>query len=230
MKKTLTTLLLCLFAIMGNAQNDVTKFLGIPVDGTYSDMKRRLMAKGFKAMSALEDEYFEGKFNGEDVIITMLTNNNKVWRIFVRSKNLDGSAKNIRRKFNRLVLQFEQNDRYVKRDVDQTIDGDVDIEYEVRVNKKEFEASFNQKPDYSITDSIAIKKSFRDDYLKICQENNNDCNEEEIENLAFLSWKLRENLISLNKTVWFRIAEYHGEYFIAMYYDNEYNRANGEDL
>ena len=28
----------------------------------------------------------------------------------------------------------------------------------------------------------------------------------------------------------FRIEEFAGKYYIAMYYDNEYNRANGEDL
>ena len=34
----------------------------------------------------------------------------------------------------------------------------------------------------------------------------------------------------LKKPVWFRIEEFAGKYYIAMYYDNEYNRANGEDL
>ncbi len=32
------------------------------------------------------------------------------------------------------------------------------------------------------------------------------------------------------KLVWFMISDFHGEYYISMYYDNEYNRANGEDL
>ena len=32
------------------------------------------------------------------------------------------------------------------------------------------------------------------------------------------------------KRVWFRINELFGEYYICMYYDNEYNRANGDDL
>ena len=32
------------------------------------------------------------------------------------------------------------------------------------------------------------------------------------------------------KTVWFMISENYGEYYITMFYDNEYNRANGEDL
>ena len=34
----------------------------------------------------------------------------------------------------------------------------------------------------------------------------------------------------LNKQVWFMICESYGEYYIAMYYDNVYNQANGEDL
>lgn len=33
-----------------------------------------------------------------------------------------------------------------------------------------------------------------------------------------------------NKTVWFMISDLYGKYYITMFYDNEYNRANGEDL
>ena len=32
------------------------------------------------------------------------------------------------------------------------------------------------------------------------------------------------------KLVWFKISKYSGEYYITMYYDNEYNMAHGEDL
>jgi hypothetical protein len=32
------------------------------------------------------------------------------------------------------------------------------------------------------------------------------------------------------KIVWFMINELYGKYYITMFYDNEYNRANGEDL
>ena len=32
------------------------------------------------------------------------------------------------------------------------------------------------------------------------------------------------------KPVWFTISEYLGKFDITMYYDNEYNMANGEDL
>ena len=33
-----------------------------------------------------------------------------------------------------------------------------------------------------------------------------------------------------NNYVWFMIVEHAGEYYITMYYDNEYNHADGEDL
>lgn len=36
--------------------------------------------------------------------------------------------------------------------------------------------------------------------------------------------------ILYKKTVWFMISEIYGKYYIAMYYDNGYNQANGEDL
>ena len=36
--------------------------------------------------------------------------------------------------------------------------------------------------------------------------------------------------IATKKTVWFMISEYYGKYYIAMYYDNKYNQANGDDL
>ena len=37
------------------------------------------------------------------------------------------------------------------------------------------------------------------------------------------------DLIS-KKPVWFRIVEHYGKYYITMYYDNEYNHVDGEDL
>lgn len=32
------------------------------------------------------------------------------------------------------------------------------------------------------------------------------------------------------KSVWFQIEEHYGKYAIMIFYDNEYNRAHGEDL
>ena len=47
MKNVLATLLL-IFSVSLYAQKDVTQFLGIPVDGSKSEMIKKLKAKGFR--------------------------------------------------------------------------------------------------------------------------------------------------------------------------------------
>lgn len=41
---------------------------------------------------------------------------------------------------------------------------------------------------------------------------------------------MRYTLSYLYRSVWFMISENNGKYSITMYYDNGYNKANGEDL
>ena len=57
MKKIILMMLL-LVSVSANAQKDVTKFLGIPVDGSKTEMKKKLIEKGF-TYNALRDN-FEG--------------------------------------------------------------------------------------------------------------------------------------------------------------------------
>ena len=47
MKKILSLAVLLVFSLAMYAQKDVTKFLGIPVDGTKSEMIKKLKEKGF---------------------------------------------------------------------------------------------------------------------------------------------------------------------------------------
>lgn len=47
MKRIFTCLVVTLVVIAAFAQKDVTTFLGIPVDGTKSAMKQKLIAKGY---------------------------------------------------------------------------------------------------------------------------------------------------------------------------------------
>ena len=39
-----------------------------------------------------------------------------------------------------------------------------------------------------------------------------------------------ESMNSINKQVWFMIKEDYGEYRIVIFYENEYNKANGSKL
>ena len=62
MKKFTTMLLVLMFAVTMQAQKDVTTFLGIPVDGSKSEMVAALKSKGFRYDS--NSGFLVGDFNG----------------------------------------------------------------------------------------------------------------------------------------------------------------------
>ena len=112
MKRISLVFLMVFISIAMSAQKDVTKFLGIPVDGFKSDMKQKLIAKGFTPTKKPGQDYLEGEFNGIDVNLYIVTNNNKVYRIMVADANTQDDA-NIKVRFNKLVSQFSNNKRYM---------------------------------------------------------------------------------------------------------------------
>lgn len=225
MKKTLFTFL-CLLPSLLFAQTDITTFLGIPVTGTKSEMLKKLQAKGYKLCSDQQGEYYvEGEYNGIDVDIHIATNNNQVYRLMITDKH-GCSETNIKIRFNRLCAQFAKNKRYTHFE-DQTISADEDISLGL-VTGKRYEAIFYQTP--LEIDSAAIGQLIYDDMiLKYGSVDNFPSREQcqaEAKSLAL------DHLVELfsKKPVWFYIGELLGEYYIIMYYDNEYNHADGEDL
>lgn len=224
MKKIYFTIFFLFCVLFANAQKDVTKFLGIPVDGSKSEMRRKLISKGFTPKTVFGEERLEGEFNGTDVYVMIGTNNNKVWRIAVVDQS-SMDEKDIKNRFNRLVSQFKKNERYIDFRKDFTIPEEENVIHEYR--RKTYEAVFYQKPDESQIDTAAIRKLFE-------KELPSKYTEEEWANLPD---KEKEELLSdvlepiTKKPVWFRIEEEsYGKYYIMMFYDNEYNHANGEDL
>ena len=137
-----------------HAQRNVTQFLGIPVDGTKSEMIRKLKDKGFKSTS-FDKDILEGEFNGRDVNVSIGTNNNKVYRIFILDANPSNESQ-IKIRFNNLCSQFENNLRYISME-DQTIPESEDISYEMSVNSKVYEAGFFQK---ASTDTLGISDMY----------------------------------------------------------------------
>lgn len=158
MNKIITTIIIVLFSAVAYAQKDVTKFLGIPVDGTKTEMKQQLIAKGFKPVAG--QEYLKGEFNGNDVRIYIGTNNNKVYRIMVCDENLLNEADIIIR-FNNLISQFEKNERYFTITENERIKTDEDISYEMNINNKRYEAAF-----YQSVDTTHMSDKIRDMILK----------------------------------------------------------------
>lgn len=227
MKKLLFILGLLLSSFTLCAQSDVTKFLGIPVDGFKPDMIKALKAKGFTS-SMYDKDILEGEFNGSQVIIHTVTNNNKVYRIMVSDVNSVGETA-IKIRFNNLCDQFLNNKNYIQLSVDsQRIPEDEDIAYEITVNDKRYEAVFYQVP--ANTDTLTLINDMRSYLLKKYTEEQIENPTEEIrEDMIKMAFDFSMNRMTM-KPVWFMISDLYGKYYITMYYDNEYNRANGEDL
>ena len=226
MKKILLFLVLCCISIVGMAQTDVTKFLGIPVDGSKSEMIRKLKTKGFKQSPDAAD-VLTGKFNGTDVNVYIVTNNDKVCRIVVCDKNTMDET-DIRYRFNALCEQFKNNSKYCSlSEDDQKLKDDEDISYEMIVNKKRYEAIFYQMADTTAPNFIEGLQSLI--YSKYTIEQLENPSEEISEDIHKISTMYALKKI-VKKPVWFMISEQLGKYQITMFYDNEYNRANGEDL
>lgn len=231
MKRLLCTAIALVCAVTLQAQEeeqDITKFLGIPIDGTKAEMIEKLKAKGFRSMP--NTDMLEGEFNGTDVYVGVITNNNKVYRIGLIDKNGQDET-NIKIRFNSLCQQFENHSKYISMmDGDQTISEDEDISYEMTVNNKRYQASFYQKPLIDSTLSIKIAEKAKSDLLtKYTIEEISNPSDEISSEIINLIAKYTADLV-MKKNVWFMISESYGRYYISMFYENKNNEANGEDL
>jgi hypothetical protein len=229
LKKIEMVFILFILSVVSYAQKDVTQFLGIPIDGFKPEMIQKLKSKGFTS-SSRDKDVLVGEFNGTSVNIHIVTNNNKVYRIMV-SDVIGQSETSIKIRFNKLCQQFKNNEKYVSASLlssDYTISDNEDIYYEMTVHKKRYEAVYYQLP---AVDSVELAEEMRS-FLKskYTEEQLSNLTEEELQtelvtrgvSYMFDKWS--------KKTVWFMINERYGKYYINMYYDNEYNSANGEDL
>ena len=225
MKKFFAIVLCLAFSVALHAQKDVTKFLGIPIDGSKTEMIQKLKKKGFSSVPGYS-ELLQGEFNGHDVYVSVGTNNNKVYRIMVSDQNeLDEG--NIRIRFNTLCKQFENNSKYISF-TNYRIPEDEDISYEISAHSKIYEAYFYQSIEKM--DTLTLQHELLEElhslYTPEQLENPTDEMKEKITEIS-----IRKGLDILEKkTVWFRIMENYGKYRINIYYDNKYNEANGEDL
>ena len=192
-------------------------------------MIQQLKGKGYTYDA--KNDYLTGEFNGSEVNIRIATNNNKVWRIMVTDANPTRSVTNIKIRYNKLCRQFSNNGKYVPADlVDYAISEDEDISYEMTVHDKRYEAVYYQYSETDI-DSANMRKWMMEKYGNMySQEELEKLSETEQQQLLVaVAMDYLKEVIS-KKSVWFMIHQFYGEYYITMFYDNEYNHSDGEDL
>lgn len=226
MKKLFIIVVLSAISYTTYAQDkDITKFMGILIDGTKVEMINKLKEKGFKSTAHYKD-MLEGEFNGQNVYISVMTYKDKVYRIAVNYMTTKNEA-DLRITYNNLCDQFLDNPKYIPiltEPEEYLIPKDEDISYEIKVNNKRYDAIFYQYDENQIQKMMqefienkysaeTIEKLGDDDQKKVILEASLEIYE-----------KVKKNC------VWFTISENLGKYSITLYYDNMYNHANGEDL
>ena len=138
--KTMRKLVVALLMFMTLSMNAQVKFLGIPVDGSKSEMIQILIQKGY-IFNRYKD-YMMGEFNGNDVFIHVVEYKGKVGRIIVEDATPSNEI-DIIIKYNNLIEQFENNGKYIGENA--KIDNKTNISYEMAHNHNRFEAVYYQK-------------------------------------------------------------------------------------
>lgn len=238
MKRILVLGIVLMLSAAAFAQKNITQFMGIPIDGTKSAMIQKLKAKGFKYNAT--DDVLSGQFNGRNVFLRVVTNNNKVYRIIV-SDEVGTTEGEIKIRFNTLINQFENNRKYISF-YNFKISSDEDVSYGITVLNKRYEADYYQISDKE-KDTTGFSQWFSENLLDVYTsfynrlpdnlKQKNLSSEEQNSLIESLESELLMNFILQkisHKSVWFMISESYGYYYINIFYDNVLNRANGEDL
>jgi len=188
-------------------------------------MIQKLKEKGFKN-DAYNKDALVGNFNGTRVNVFVGTNKDKVYRIMVCDASMM-NAGDIKIRFNTLCRQFQNNKKYIPvSSSDYILSEKEDISYEMAAHHKRYEATYYQQT----IDSAAVDNELRAVLLEkytiaeLAYPTEEQRKEMEAIIASYIHDKFSKNL------VWFMISEYYGKYYITMFYDNEYNMANGEDL
>lgn len=227
MKKLALIITSLLLSVSVFAQKDVTKFLGIPVDGFKPEMIKKLKAKGYTE-HFYKPDVLVGEFNGRDVEVSVVTNNNKVYRIFVQDAYTVDEY-NIKIRYNTLCEQFENNKRYISMAIEgQSIPEDEDISDQMLYEDKRYEALYFQVPEQ--VDTTYVQSKLQERLLaKYAEEELANPTTEMLEESLKAAFDIAFEIYE-KKSVWFTINREGNRYRILMYYDNKYNEANGEDL
>ncbi len=147
MKKIFLSAILLLSSIIIYAQRKVIEYMGIPIDGTKSEMIRKLQAKGGEYISAFD--WVEMKNGNRTSYITINTYNDKVWRLVITPFGWPTSDEaKVKAHYNDLCNMCEGPLYYPIREV-LPISDEENIAYEMKVHNKKYSiACFSIPYDY----------------------------------------------------------------------------------
>ena len=192
-------------------------FMGIPIDGSKRVFVQELKKKGFRYDSS--GKVLVGEFNGQNVLLVVSTNKDKVDRVYVQFQPNRPSV--VKNEFNILLGQFRKNEKYAEIAANPIPDNE-DIDYEITSNGKQYEAVYYARLSDMNAFNDAAARSLAG--LDISEGNHATTSDER--------WSRLLSELKLG-TVWFTIIPNtlsYGQYYIGLYYDNDKNRPHGEDL
>lgn len=235
MKKILFFVFASLLAANIIADNNPTRFLGIPIDGTKQEMIKKLEEKGFVYEG--ETDWLTGEFNGKEVILYIVTKNRKVCGINVRYRYFY-TAEEIKSIYNDLFQQFQKNSKYIPVNLQQSvIPTDEDVAREMSQNNKEYFAGFLQRTNEADS-TVVLNDSFKEctnkyiDKLISLMPSDTLYNEAEytkiVENIGEICWYEELKAMYINNIVGFQIDKAYGEnYILFISYTNGHNKDIG---
>lgn len=246
------------FAVVAQEDSDLyVQFMGIPVNGSKSEMISKIQRKGFSYNSKTDE--LKGRFNGRDAILKVVENNGVVYRVAVIDEYCSNEA-DIIIYFNHLLEQFENNNKYISYTDNERISTSDNIHYEMSVNNKRYSASFIQKydmynfeefdtswvyiDDESFLDDMHItvekfvrenigEELYKTNYLPEIQGKSKKEIFEYDKTMMKVTMAALQTAVEMKRSVWFLIVEderQYRKYRIVLYYDNGFNEPNGEDL
>lgn len=231
--KKLFLFLTLLLSLTATAQREVTEFMGIRIDGSPKDMVQQLLTKGFQEIPG--ENFLQGEFNGENVFVYIHTHHGKVWRIALYDQKTRNESE-IKTRYNHLCNQFLNNPGYyLHTQAKPNLSEDEDIHHQITVEKKQYQATFAQKPTF-FRDSIVAKK-YGTQLIEEILQKKYKMSTDSLHHLSSeksapiiadvkksISEKVFENL--KNRTVWFTINQEKTGYRITLFYENNFNEAH----
>lgn len=206
--------------ISSSSNENVFKFLGIPIDGTKEEMISALKENHFN--QHYSGDYLTGIFNGEDVRLYIGTNHGIVDKITVEYPYCSDDN-DTRVKYNTLLSRFNRNSKYISINPRIDIPIEEEIYFKLNKNSKYYDAVyFFLQPNIKRREWV---QQFKQEYQGRYNKPLDGLSYEELEEALFcLSSELSE---AVSGIVWFTLTDPHR---IKINYVNLNNRPHGEDL